>query len=146
MDSNGENIKQITNTQEIETYASWSPDNTKIICRKIISEDNWEIVVMNSDGSGIKNLTNNNMIDGWPVWSPDGKRIAYTSFVGDRSRIFVMDADGDNKKQISDEVPTDDRQPWWHPEDSTIVFSRYTWFSDPIWYETADIYIVKTED
>jgi Tol biopolymer transport system component len=146
MNSDGSDIKQITKTPEVETYASWSPDNKKIVCRKIIENDDWEVVVMNSDGSNPVNLTKNEGIDGWPVWSPDGKRIAYTSEVGDQTRIFIMDADGNNKRQVSEDDMGDDRQPWWHPNGSLLLFSRYTWFKDQIWYESAEIYITKISD
>lgn len=146
MNSDGSGVRQITKTPEVETYASWSPDDKKIVCRKIMKDDNWEVVVMNSDGSNPINLTNNDGIDGWPVWSPDGKCIAYTSELGDHTRIFIMNADGHNKIQVSDNMPTDDRQPWWHPTDSLLLFSRYTWFNDQTWYETSEIYITKIEN
>ncbi|NIV72331.1 hypothetical protein GWN26_09460, partial [Candidatus Saccharibacteria bacterium] len=79
MNTAGSNVRQITATPEVETYASWSPDGKKIVCRKILPNGDWEIVVMNSDGSNPQNISNHAGIDGWPVWSPDGMRIAYAS-------------------------------------------------------------------
>ena len=143
MNRDGSNIKQITKTPAVETYASWSPDNKKIICRRIVDNDNWEVFVMDADGSNPVNLTNNDGIDGWPVWSPDGKHIAYTSEFEDHTRIFIMDVDGKNKKRISDDAPTDDRQPWWHPDGLRLLFSRYTWFKNQTWYEASEIYITE---
>jgi len=60
-----------------------------------------------------------------PDWSPDGRSIAFTRSAGDRSEIFVMNADGSelrrlttNPEGIFDESPT------WSPDGRTIVFSR----------------------
>ena len=55
---------------------------------------------------------------GYPVWSPDGTKIAYVET--DRStgsQIFVMDADGGNRKSIA--VGTD---PAWSPDGTKIAF------------------------
>ena len=43
---------------------------------------------------------------GWyqhPRFSPDGARIAYTSDIGGGDNLWVMDADGNNPRQISTE-------------------------------------------
>jgi TolB protein len=146
MNADGSQVHQITRTPEVETYASWSPDGSEIICRKIMADGNWEIVVMNADGSEVRNISNNSGIDGWPVWSPDGTTIAYSSEVGDRIRLFVARPDGTGRKQVTfDDRATDDRQPWWHPDGSHLLFSRYTWFQEEAWYEAAEIYTVEIE-
>lgn len=146
MSVDGSDVRRITHTPEVETYASWSPDGSKIVCRKILANGNWEVEVMNSDGSNPVNLTNHKGVDGWPVWSPDGKRIAYTSEVGDHTRIFIMNPDGTNKIQISGDSPADDRQPWWHPNGELLLFSRYIWFKGSPWYEASRIYITRIEN
>jgi len=104
------------------------------------------IVVMNSDGSNPKNLSNHEGTDGWPVWSPDGKSIAYASEYGPHARIFIMNADGTNKMRISDDAPFDDRQPWWHPDGSLLLFSRYQWFKGQPWDEASEIYITRIKN
>lgn len=145
MKIDGSNVRRITHTPEVETYASWSPDGSQIVCRKILANEDWEIVVMNSDGTNPVNISNHDGVDGWPVWSPDGKKIAYASEDGDHTRIYIMNADGTNKVRISDDQPMDDRQPWWHPDGSYLLFSRYQWFTGQPWYEAADVYITKIE-
>lgn len=146
MSADGSNPRRITHTPEVETYASWSPDGSKIVCRKILADGNWEVVVMDRDGSNPINLTKHEGVDGWPVWSPDGKRIAYTAEIGDATRIFIMNADGTNKVQISGDSPTDDRQPSWHPNGDLLLFSRYVWFEGNPWYEASEIYITRAPD
>jgi Tol biopolymer transport system component len=78
-------------------------------------EDGWRLIgfdiwVMYSDGSIKRQLTDSpGYEDGW--WSPDGSKIAYISHSpgifdkdkkseGDRSKIWVMNADGSDKQQL----------------------------------------------
>ena len=89
-----------------------------------------EIYVMDADGSNQRRLTNNPARDYAPSWSPDGERIA---FVSDRdghvnirgwptSEIYVMDADGGNPQNLTDN-PARDYAPSWSPDGKRIVFS-----------------------
>ncbi len=146
MNADGSNVHQITETPEVETYASWSPNGEKIVCRKIIENGDWEIVIMNRDGSNPENLSNHEGIDGWPIWSPDGKSIAYASEDGEHTRIFTINIDSTNKTRISDDSPLDDRQPWWHPNGKLLLFSRYQWFKGQPWYEASQIYITRIKE
>lgn len=144
MNADGSNVKRITHTPEVETYASWSPDGSKIVCRRITPGNNWEVFMMNSDGTNEVNLTNSELVQGWPAWSPDGKRIAFASEIADTTiRIFVMNADGSNKIRISDDNSGGDRQPFWHPNGKALAFSRYNWFPGHFWYEQSEIVIVS---
>ena len=93
-------------------------------------DGNAEIYVMDADGDNQRRLTNHPDRDWSPSWSPDGKRIA---FVSDRdghvhvihgwstSEIYVMDADGGNQQNLTNN-PHDDRSPSWSPDGKRIVF------------------------
>lgn len=63
---------------------------------------------------------------GWhmhPRYSPDGQRIAFTSDLGGGDNLWVMDADGQNARQISQEDFRLVAQPDWTP-DGRFVYGR----------------------
>ena len=56
-----------------------------------------------------------------PAWSPDGAQIAFFSVRSGNNDIWVMDADGENQRQLTTD-PGDDRRPAWSPDGTLIAF------------------------
>ena len=77
---------------------------------------------MYPDGRGVVNLTDNDTNDFFPSWSPDGKKIAYASYErGNRSNIYIMNADGTNKVKLAN--TTDFAAcPVWSPDGAKIAY------------------------
>jgi TolB protein len=84
--------------------------------------DRSDIYSINPDGTGITKLTQTG--DAWsPVWSPDGTRIAYDDWSDGDGEIKVMDADGSNVVQLTDNT-VEDASPAWSPDGEWIAFAR----------------------
>ena len=120
--------------------------------RKI--DGSFQICVMEADGTNIRNLTKDAHWNDQPTWSPDGSRIAFrrktnTTQIGSdggiRSgyEIFVMDADGSNKTQLTNNFETTSQVaswPSWSPAGGKIAF-----LSGSIRNSVLDIYMMKED-
>jgi TolB protein len=115
----------------------WSPDRTRILfsgyltrADEVVNED---IYLIDPDGGNPLRLTDWEGHDSLGNWSPDGERIV---FVSDRAGplgteptnldfyvldIYVMDNDGSNVIQLTDD-PDHDMDPAWSPDGTQIVF------------------------
>jgi Tol biopolymer transport system component len=127
MKKDGMNKKAIIASPASETSVEWSPDGEKIV---FVSREvgHSEIYVMDLETENIEKLTTSDEFSAMPAWSFDGTRIAYQSSEGGagRSQIFVMNADGTNKKQLTEyDVAFFDGDPVWCPNDACILFIRY---------------------
>lgn len=143
MAADGSDVQRITHSPAVETYASWSPDGSKIVCRRIISDNDWDVVILDAEGNDLNTLADSPSYDGWPVWSPDGQQIAFASLRTGVSRIYIANADGTNVRMIANDTATDDRQPTWAPSGEHVAFARYTWFESKHGYETSEIQVVR---
>lgn len=99
------------------------------------SDDIW---VMNGVGSGLTNLTNGGHNES-PAWSPDGSRIAWCKFVGQNLETFVMNADGSDQTNLSNN-PADDCGPGssWSPDGTKIAFTSFREGNGEIYVMNAD--------
>lgn len=88
---------------------AWSPDGTRIAFHS-----GFEIYVVSASGGTAIPLTPG--ADGThPAWSPDGTRIVYEGIPsgGTLADIWVMNADGSNKVNITNTPNIDEFQPTW---------------------------------
>jgi TolB protein len=90
------------------------------------------------------NLTSSKSDERDPAWSPDGQQIAFVSERAGGSQIFVMNADGSDVRNLTNDPKRFDSHPAWSPDGRRIAFS--TAFSTPpkneqhreIWVMDAD--------
>jgi len=129
MDGDGSNITRVTSTP-VAFSPTWSPDGTKLAfegLRPFQDANDSDIWIVNEDGTGLTNVTQSDeSSEEYPAWSPDGSRIVFDANDGADTEIFVMDADGSNRLQLTDNFDpfngAADDLPAWSPDGSKIAF------------------------
>ena len=116
-------------TTEVDNLPFWSPGGELITFTRQFGPANFHVCTIRPDGSDLRILTDTGANDGHSVWTPDGK-IAYSSgMYGFRDeaaiydftfqpygQIFVMDADGSNKRIVTDSL-WEDSMPLYIPNE-----------------------------
>ena len=85
-----------------------------------------QVFKIRPNGEGLEQLTHvaADQAAGSPDWSPDGQRIAFESNVSGSYQLWVMNADGSDQTQITDNPRFENFQPSWSPDGERILFSR----------------------
>lgn len=97
INADGSGLRQLT-FNHWSNSPDWSQDGSQIT---YAGDD--DIFIINADGSGEPiNLTGDEVRDVRPAWSPDGSKIAWSTGSDGNWNLFVMDVDGSNKIQITD--------------------------------------------
>lgn len=127
MNNDGSDQRPLVASFANEWMAKWSPDGHTIVF--VSDKDgNDEIYTINLKTQNIVRLTFTAENESFPQWSSDGNHIAFSAASEEssgRMQIFVMDADGTNKKQVTTYHQDNfDKNPVWCPDGSCIVFTR----------------------
>jgi Tol biopolymer transport system component len=106
-------------------YVYLSPDGKKIVYS--LADANgyyfW-IGIMNSDGSGKRTLTVTDEFDLYPQFTPDGSQIIYQSLTArGYVDIFLMNADGTNPQNLTNQNGNNYFEPTVSPDGKTIAVS-----------------------
>ena len=152
MNPDGKRVRQLTRHLEYDAVPAWSPDGKKITFMSFRDEHkpdghfNGDVYVMNADGTNPINLTQTpGRHDLDSCWSPDGKQIVFTAFKGFLTDIWVMDADGENQRKLTNHEASE-RDPDWSPDGTRIAFYSNR---DGIWNRNPndnwEIYMMDAE-
>jgi Tol biopolymer transport system component len=130
---------------------SFAPDGSRLaITRARLNAlerraEKTKLILVNLDGSGERELSHTGTD---PAFSPDGSRIAYASAhdrngtldYGDISSVatelYVMDADGSNRRRLTHTRRTNELAPSWSPDGQTLAYTR----GRP--YQNAEVYSI----
>lgn len=127
--------RQLTYGDFNQNSFCWTPDSKNIVFsgnrepNAELERQNTHIYLVSRDGGCINKLTSGRGPHNNPEVSPDGKFIAFTGyedkFAGYQlSRLFVMDIDGKNKREINHGLDRDvDALNW--SEDNKSIFAQY---------------------
>jgi serine/threonine protein kinase/Tol biopolymer transport system component len=97
-----------------------SPDGKLVVAEIVQGAGREDLIVMRTEGTGSFLLTNDADRDRNPKWSPDGKRIAFQSDRSGTFQIWMINADGNGRRQVTDaEVTVTD--PIWGPKGARMV-------------------------
>jgi Tol biopolymer transport system component len=121
MDADGKNQKDLGEGMP----SSWSSDGKRLLFTKFVKKGKDAkpaLYTLDIEGSGVKSLGDIEGMMG--VWSPDDKRIVYIALAtGDTPNIFVMNADGSAKTQLT-ATKSIDIGPQWSADGKHILFTR----------------------
>jgi Tol biopolymer transport system component len=110
-----------------------------------------DIWVMDADGTNQTNLTNTpDTNEGQPAWSADGTKIAFTG-PGDPNEdnsgglgdIYVMDADGTDRTNLTNTPDDLEYQPSWAPSGAQLTFVREV--EGRVFLEQPDIFVMDAD-
>jgi TolB protein len=123
VDSDGQNLRRLTETEVGEDHPAWSPDGEKILFDADYDGDGFfEIYTLDINGENLTQLTENAANDQFADWSPDGSKIAFSSDRNGNWDIFVMDADGGNQLALTEGADWE-LFPAWSPDGSQIAYN-----------------------
>ena len=112
MNADSSGVKRLTFRGTYNVSPVWSPRNDRIAYSGII-DGKFQICTVSLDGQAIHVLTSmgNNQS---PSWSPDGRYITYNQTTRRGTKVYVMNFDGNFKRQVS-RGEGKDSSPSWSP-------------------------------
>lgn len=137
LNPDGSNEQIIASAGEISALA-WAPDSSRIAFNAAYSENGRTyIYLIDLDGSGPVFLTEGEIrqqIQPWQseVWTADGSKILYSSKENRNSDIYIINTDGSEKKQLTDDN-SEDYSPCFSPDGSKIIFISSRTGYDSLW-------------
>lgn len=165
--ADGSNVRQVLKDDSFDTSASLSPDGTRIVFGRILTDSIdaavadpslfGVITLMNVGGSSLHEINTadrDKLCDEAPegdAWSPDGSHLVYVRYCFDKKAQFVeggiwtMKADGTDPRQVTKLPATsslEDHRAGWSPDGTSLVFERIDTSVTP---ERAALFTIGTD-
>lgn len=117
-DRQGKNLHKLNSTFGNLNYPLLSPDGKKALSTTNLNET----LMINLDGSSYFKIGRGYSVYNSLAWSPDGKKIVLVQDVGGGTKLFSLNADGSDRKQLTDWKDYSNAQPVFSPDGSRILF------------------------
>jgi TolB protein len=141
-DSNGGNLRKLTNFRGPDVSPTWNPRTNAQLAWVSGRTGLPQIYTMDQDGGGVQRITDGGYAVS-PSWSPNGQLLAFSwnrkYGPGDPGGvdIHVIDLASKNYIQLTHESGSND-YPFWAPDGRHIVFERTIGGHSQIWSMLAD--------
>jgi TolB protein len=121
MDGDGTHRVQLTSAAALDRHPDWSPDGTRLVFQRGNTPMGGDLYLLDPVTTVATRLTSGDAVDQLPVWSPDGRHIAYASDRAGSSDVWIMDANGEDPRQVTFDH-ADDWWPTWSPDGRRLAF------------------------
>ncbi len=120
IDTNGKNLRNLTNHPALDCCAAWAPDGRSFAF--VSNRDgNSEIYIKTFNVAQARRLTNHPESNAAPAWSPDGNWIAFVAGRTGESHIYKIDINGKNLQRLTNQGKHNP-DPDWSPDGQSIAF------------------------